>query len=357
MGSRKLNCPYCHGQFMGTPGSTTYRCRSCGQLILVAATSEGDAVPPGTLRLNREIWKWSKGSPSASTLPKPEEKPVPGPKTGQHHHTKRAVLCGVTYPKRNNKLKGTINDVNRMKSLLVDCFQFPEAAIRVLTEGNDPNFVPTKCNIQRSLEWLVDGCKAGDSLVFFFSGHGLRQVDLSGDEHDGYDETIAPSDFVTAGLIVDDDINDTIVKPLKKGVTLHAIVDACHSGTILDLEHVYNHRDKKWIDNKALSGAKKGTDGGLAISLSACADDQMATDTNALSGNEMSGAMTYILDQAIRGKPTITYGELLRDMQRKTQHANRTRSWLRKLFGNKILQDCQLSSSQVFNVDEKKIQL
>ena len=82
--------------------------------------------------------------------------------------------------------------------------------------------------------------QCGDSLVFYFSGHGLRQPDFFDDERDGFDETICPLDFRTAGMIIDNEINDTIVRPLVKGVKLHAIVDACHSGTILDLPHVYN---------------------------------------------------------------------------------------------------------------------
>ena len=52
---------------------------------------------------------------------------------------------------------------------------------------------------------------------------------------DGYDEALCPLDSETEGLIIDDEINDTIVKPLPHGVRLHAIIDSCHSGTVLDL--------------------------------------------------------------------------------------------------------------------------
>lgn len=106
-----------------------------------------------------------------------------------------------------------------------------------------PYFHPTKRNIQAGLKWLVKDCKAGDSLVFYFSGHGLRQPDFDNDELDGFDETICPLDFKTAGVILDNEINDTIVRPLKPGVRLHAIVDSCHSGTILDLSYVYNLKE------------------------------------------------------------------------------------------------------------------
>ncbi|KAG6742649.1 hypothetical protein POTOM_053571 [Populus tomentosa] len=153
-------------------------------------------------------------------------------------------------------------------------------ALQNAEQETEPELIPTKKNILKSLEWLVKGCQAGDSLVFYFSGHGISQPDFEGDERDGFAENICPVDFMTEGMIVDNDINSTIVWPLKKGVTLHAIVDACHSGTVLDLEHVYNRQENKWEDNSPLSGnARKHPDGGLAISLSACLDNQVAADT------------------------------------------------------------------------------
>jgi hypothetical protein len=129
-----------------------------------------------------------------------------------------------------------------MKYLLTTRFHFPDSSILMLTEEQmDPHRQPTKYNIMHALEWLVQGCQAGDSLVFHFSGHGSQQINYNGEELDGYDETLIPMDCQTAGPIVDDDINSTIVRPLPVGVTLHAIVDACHSGTVLDLPYLYRY--------------------------------------------------------------------------------------------------------------------
>lgn len=89
-----------------------------------------------------------------------------------------------------------------------------------------------------AMHWLVLSCKPGDSLVFHFSGHGNNQTDLNGDEVDGFDETLLPVDHATSGVIVDDEINATIVRPLPYGVKLHAIIDACHSGTVMDLPYL-----------------------------------------------------------------------------------------------------------------------
>ena len=105
-------------------------------------------------------------------------------------------------------------------------------------EEKNPLRIPTKYNIQMALRWLIEGCRSGDSLVFHFSGHGTQELDLNMDEIDGYDEAICPVDYEHQGKILDDEINATIVWPLPHGAKLHAIMDACHSGTVLDLPFV-----------------------------------------------------------------------------------------------------------------------
>lgn len=105
----------------------------------------------------------------------------------------------------------------------------------IAEEETDPYRIPTKHNMRMALFWLVQGCQPGDSLVLHYSGHGSRQRNYNGDEVDGYDETLCPLDFETQGMIVDDEINASVVRTLPRGAKLHAIIDACHSGTVLDL--------------------------------------------------------------------------------------------------------------------------
>lgn len=91
------------------------------------------------------------------------------------------------------------------------------------------------------MDWLVEGCQPQDSLVFYYFGHGSQQRNNKGEEKDGYDETLWPLDFEN-GVIVDDEINEILVKPLPDDVRLHAFVDASHSGTVLDLPFFYRSR-------------------------------------------------------------------------------------------------------------------
>ena len=43
-----------------------------------------------------------------------------------------------------------------------------------------------------------------------------------------------------AGMIVDNELSTFLLNPLPQGCWLHAIVDACHSGSVLDLPYRSN---------------------------------------------------------------------------------------------------------------------
>ncbi|XP_068639063.1 metacaspase-1-like [Aristolochia californica] len=283
------------------------------------------------------------------------------------HGKKRAVLCGVSYKYRRYELKGTVNDVNCMKYLLCNKFSFSDECILVLTEDDkNPSRTPTKQNILSALRWLVHGSQSGDSLFFHFSGHGSQQVDVSGDEADGYDEVLCPMDYETEGNIVDDEINETIVRPLPKGAKLHAIIDACHSGTALDLPFVCKMNRAGFYDwvNESTPYTYKGTRGGLAISFSSCNDQQTSADTSAFSVNTTTGAMTYCFIQAVESEPGVSYGRLLNVMRsaiREAQTSLRTSgpiaSLLRKMLRTGLTQEPQLSASERFDVYKLPFQL
>ncbi|KAF8412486.1 hypothetical protein HHK36_000451 [Tetracentron sinense] len=113
-------------------------------------------------------------------------------------------------------------------------------------QKNDLFKVPTKDNMRMAMYWLIQGCQPGDSLVFHFSGHGSQQRNYNGGEADGYDETLSPLDFETEGVITDEEINATIVQPLPHGVKLHAIIDACRSGTVLNLPFFCRMNRLEW---------------------------------------------------------------------------------------------------------------
>jgi hypothetical protein len=70
-------------------------------------------------------------------------------------------------------------------------------------------------------------------------GHGGKLRDDDGDEKDGYDETLVPLDYATAGQIRDDDLYKMLVARLKEGVFATFVMDCCHSGSVLDLPFTF----------------------------------------------------------------------------------------------------------------------
>ncbi|KAL1204084.1 Metacaspase-3 [Cardamine amara subsp. amara] len=227
---------------------------------------------------------------------------------------KRAVLCGLNYKGKSYSLKGCISDAKSMRSFLVQQMSFPIDSILMLTEDEaSPQRIPTKRNIRKAMRWLVEGNRTKDSLVFHFSGHGSQQKDYNGDEIDGQDEALCPLDHETEGKIIDDEINRILVRPLVHGAKLHAVIDACNSGTVLDLPFVCRMERNgcyKWEDQRSVR-AYKGTDGGAAYCFSACDDDGTSGYTPVFTGKN-TGAMTYSFIKGVKtAGPAPSYGHLL----------------------------------------------
>jgi len=156
----------------------------------------------------------------------------------QGNGTKRAVLIGINYVGQQGQLSGCHNDVGNMKSYLMNVHGFPESNITILMDdGNHTN--PTRANILKAYENLAQTSRAGDTCFCHYSGHGGKLRDENGDEDDGYDETLVPVDYVTAGQIRDDDLFQALVSRMPQGVLVTCLMDCCHSGTVLDLPYKY----------------------------------------------------------------------------------------------------------------------
>jgi hypothetical protein len=163
----------------------------------------------------------------ADSLAKPLEKPVkpgPDPTAG-----KWAVVIGIAdYYGRTNDLWNPDEDAKEMYSELVNQRGYPAANVKLMT-----NRAATASAILSAISWLVTNEKAGNEVVFFFSGHGFRAADSedwdSDEESDGYDEGIVSYDLY--GL------PDGYLKEKFAGVesTRFALLfGSCHSGGMFD---------------------------------------------------------------------------------------------------------------------------
>lgn len=186
-----------------------------------------------------------------------------------------------------------------------------------------------------------------------FLGHGGQTKDLDGDEEDGYDEVIYPSDYTSAGHIVDDQIHAICVAPLKPGVRLTCIFDSCHSGSVMDLPYVYSTKGALKEPNLAKEAGQNLLEMGMAyargdtgsifsslkklttvamngdkayektkrtktspadvIQWSGSRDDQTSADATIAS--QATGAMSWAFITAIKQNPNQTYLQLLNSIR------------------------------------------
>ena len=208
-------------------------------------------------------------------------------------NNKKALLIGINYVGTNAELRGCINDIINMKNNLIANYGFDESNIILLTETSSSK-KPTKNNIIKYINKLVENNNANSHLVFHYSGHGTSVADKNNDEKDGKDEAICPLDYSTSGMITDDTLRDLLVSPLVSGAKLMCIFDSCHSGTVLDLKFTYkvnaNAQDnlsKYYIANDPAYTIPKG----IVTVFSGCLDTQTSADS--FEEGSAQGALTY----------------------------------------------------------------
>lgn len=216
---------------------------------------------------------------------------------------KKALLVGINYIGTKYELNGCINDVDSIQSKLQSAYGFNQSNIKKLTDST--LLKPTRQNILNELTNLLQTANTGDILFFFYSGHGTYTTDRNREEKDGRDEMIVPLDFQN---IIDDDLKRIIQANLKWGVTLFAMFDSCHSGTVLDLKYQYmeNGNNSPVSQNNQLSETS-----GNVFMISGCADWQTSTD--AYIQNKFRGAMTWSFLESVQ--PNMSWRTLLQNMR------------------------------------------
>ncbi|KAJ8688994.1 Ca(2+)-dependent cysteine protease, variant 2 [Pleurotus ostreatus] len=156
--------------------------------------------------------------------------------TGNGNGKRKALLIGISDDGSGQPLSvGPRNDVKKMRKLLRETYAYKNSDIVVMYDKQrDAKLVPTRENILREIDNLVAGCKPGDRFVFHYSGHSGQQDNLDGTEKDGKDERIETK----TGPILDDELRARLIDPLCPGSQFVAVLDTCHSETLLDLPHV-----------------------------------------------------------------------------------------------------------------------
>jgi len=215
----------------------------------------------------------------------------------------RAFLVGIN-AYTSAPLNGCVNDVRDMASFLVEKCAFSHSDIRLLVDAR-----ATKSAIVERLEWLINGVKAGDRILFHYSGHGAQVPtrNTSG-EVDGLDEVICPVDFDWSdGHMIRDKEFHQIFSSVPSGVKFAWISDSCHSGDLskefpriagqaktisppVDINWRLQTAKEKKI--RAMGMGKAASESNVAL-ISGCKSDQTSSDAS--FGGRPNGALSYFL--------------------------------------------------------------
>jgi tetratricopeptide (TPR) repeat protein len=151
------------------------------------------------------------------------ESPV---QAAQKRGTVRALVVGISNYQQVPSLHFADRDAEEFARYLQrnEAWKLPASNIVLLTnEGAKAG------DILSSLSWLQESSKAGDEVVFYFSGHG--DVETKADSSKGF--LLAhdsPRNNYVTGAIPVTLMQDVFIRMIQKGIKVFLVTDACRSG-------------------------------------------------------------------------------------------------------------------------------
>lgn len=236
----------------------------------------------------------------------------------------KAILVGINkYPNPQHELFAAHNDVNLVKSYLIQDLGFSENNIVVLKDRE-----ATSRGLTRAIkDHFIKSTTEEDGVLFYYAGHGTGVKDFDGDEKDGLDETLMTYDFSPTNpstWFTDDLLYELLRRiPSRKVIT---IFDCCHSGSgnrgaksNLPLSSKFRSRfansgfytfnlpkpDQSFLNSRSVLSTKPDPN---HVFLAACRDEEESWE--GVYEGELHGVFTHSLIQNLREKQASTLGEV-----------------------------------------------
>lgn len=250
-----------------------------------------------------------------------------------HYRNSDARLPSAVF----SDLRGAVGDALRFKQALAELYgvdvdvptrgacDSSNAATTTLTDD-----CATRARILGALERQIATLHPGDTLLFYFAGHGSRyRDDEARDQDSGYNGTILPTDARSPDG-APGDIFDVELKALKDrataaGLFFVSVFDSCNSATATRDGAAGLSRSAP-----ALSGVKPpqqdasapGTTppnaaGGYWVHLAAAQDGEEAQETSGGAVGPRAGVFTTALIDTLRmpGMRDATFGDLIHEVR------------------------------------------
>ena len=218
------------------------------------------------------------------------------------YDNKWAVLIGVTNYQYIEDLDFPGNDVDDMRSVLVNNCGFPSSHVFAYKDSQ-----AKKSAIRGAISQLSSRTGSNDLVVFYFSGHGTYRQLLDAapiDESDGYEETLCPYDALDnsfANDITDDELQTWLTSVSSRNTV--CIIDTCGSGGMTKTTLRGNPAQPPGtvsstdiiLDDGIARDLTRDINGRKYLVLTAADDDEDSWDISALQ----NGLFTYFLVEGL----------------------------------------------------------
>lgn len=137
-----------------------------------------------------------------------------------------ALVVGINDYAGPPKLQGAVNDAHDVTQALTS------GGVDVTTLVDRD---ATREQVFAAWQAMVERSQPGDLLIFHFSGHGINEPDLNGDEPDGLDEAYLLANYDDVRQpderLIDDELDAWLSLATDAGRKVLFVADACHSGS------------------------------------------------------------------------------------------------------------------------------
>lgn len=268
---------------------------------------------------------------------------VPRAPDTRHIH---ALIVGIDHYRHSDAhlpnavfsdLRGAVGDALRFKQALADIYgvdvdvatrgacDSSSAATTTLTDD-----CATRARILAALEQRIATLQPGDTLLFYFAGHGSRyRDDEARDQDTGYNGTILPTDARNPDG-APGDIFDVELKALKDrataaGLFFVSVFDSCNSATATREGAAGLSRSAPALagarpppsEAPVLDAIPRSAAGGYWVHLAAAQDGEEAQETGGGAVGTRAGVFTTALIDTLRmpGMREATFGDLVHEVR------------------------------------------
>ncbi len=227
-------------------------------------------------------------------------------------------------------LRGAVGDALRFKQALAELYGVDvdspndgacDSSNAVTTTLTDD--CATRARILEALEQRIATLRAGDTLMFYFAGHGSRYRDDDARSQDtGYNGTILPTDARnpdgSPGDIFDVELKALKDRATANGLFFVSIFDSCNSATATRSGAAGLSRSAPELAMAAPPAAAAVPAGGDGywVHLAAAQDGEEAQESGGAVGARAGVFTTALLDTLrMPGMRDATFGDLIREVR------------------------------------------